>query len=123
MSNNIDFEDDDEFANKWFAPSFSETGEPKLNIVQQNFEAIRIYAYEAFDRLDTNGNGFIETEELYAALDHENTSMREKSYIMFLLTHQQEIADSQDEGVEDMRDGISRLDIEHYFNLVRARLA
>ncbi len=123
LTSNSDLEDDDDFANRWFAPVKSETGETKLNIVQQNMEAIRAYAYEAFDKIDTNGNGFIETEELYAAVDDDNIPMREKSYIMFLLTHQQEIADSQDEGVEDMRDGISRLDIEHYFKLVQARLA
>lgn len=123
MTSNSDLEDDDDFANRWFASVKSETGESKFNIVQQNLEAIRVYAYEAFDKLDTNGNGFIETEELYAAIDNEDIPMREKSYIMFLLTHQQEIADSQDEGVEDMRDGISRLDIEHYFKLVLARLS
>lgn len=117
--------DDDDFANAWlFSQSDSiQSVEKKPNIVQQNIEAIRAYAYEAFDKLDTNGNGFIETEELYAAIDDENLPMREKSYIMFLLTHQQEIADSQDEGVEDMRDGISRLDIEHYFKLVLAQLS
>lgn len=107
-------EENEDFAVAWFS---------NTNIVQQNIEAIRAYAYDAFDKLDTNGNGFIETEELYAAIDDENTPMREKSYIMFLLTHQQEIADAQDEGVEDMREGISRLDIEHYFKLVLARLS
>lgn len=114
MSTTHNLEDNEEFASAWFS---------NANIVQQNIEAIRVYAYEAFDKLDTNGNGFIETEELYAAIDNEDIPMREKSYIMFLLTHQQEIADSQDEGVEDMRDGISRLDIEHYFKLVLARLS
>lgn len=114
MSTTHNLEENEEFASAWFS---------KTNIVQQNIEAIRAYAYEAFDKLDTNGNGFIETEELYAAIDDENIPMREKSYIMFLLTHQQEIADSQDEGVEDMRDGISRLDIEHYFKLVLERIS
>jgi len=114
VSTTHNLEENEEFASAWFS---------KTNIVQQNIEAIRAYAYEAFDKLDTNGNGFIETEELYAAIDDENIPMREKSYIMFLLTHQQEIADSQDEGVEDMRDGISRLDIEHYFKLVLERIS
>ena len=119
MSHSQDLDDDD-FANAWLYShtDSAQAVEKKTNIVQQNIEAIRAYAYEAFDKLDTNGNGFIETEELYAAIDDEDTPMREKSYIMFLLTHQQEIADSQDEGVEDLREGISRLDIEHYFKLI-----
>ena len=124
MSNSSNLEDDEDFSNDWFRPQQpDESGEKKQNIVQHNIEQIRNYAYEAFDKLDTNGNGFIETDELYAALDDENVPMREKSYIMFLLSHQQEIADSQDEGVEEMSDGISRLDIEHYFQLVLERIS
>lgn len=123
MSTPSDFEDDDDFSNEWFKKTEDESGEKKGDIVQQNIEQIRNYAYEAFDKLDTNGNGFIETDELYAALDDNDVPMREKSYIMFLLSHQQEIADAQDEGVEEMSDGISRLDIEHYFNLVLERIS
>jgi len=115
--------DDDDFANAWlFSQSDSiQSVEKKPNIVQQNIEAIRAYAYEAFDKLDTNGNGFIETSELYAALDDSGTSMKEKSYIMFLLTHQEEISDCEDEGVAEMVNGISRLDIDMYFRLILNR--
>lgn len=116
--------DDDDFANAWLYPqaSSSEASQKKPDIVQQNIEAIREYAYEAFDKLDTNGNGFIETSELYDALDDENTPMREKSYIMFLLNHQDEISDCEDEGVPEMVDGISRMDLEHYFRIIISRL-
>ncbi len=123
LNKSSDMEDDEDFANEWFKQPLDEFGEKKQNILQQNIEAIRKYAYEMFDILDTNGNGFIETDELYAALDDDDVPMREKSYIMFLLSHQQEIADSQDEGVEEMSDGISRLDIEKYFSLVMERIS
>ena len=116
--------DDDDFANAWLYPKSDsvQTAEKKPDIVQQNIEAIRAYAYEAFDKLDTNGNGFIETSELYDALEDENIPMREKSYIMFLLNHQDEISDCEDEGVPEMVDGISRMDLEHYFRIIISRL-
>ncbi|MCW5821905.1 MAG: hypothetical protein KIT34_03830 [Cyanobacteria bacterium TGS_CYA1] len=115
---------DDDFANAWLYPQAETAGtdQKKPDVVQQNIEAIRAYAYESFDKLDTNGNGFIETSELYDALEDENTPMREKSYIMFLLNHQDEISDCEDEGVPEMVDGISRMDLEHYFRIIISRL-
>ncbi len=115
--------DDDEFANAWLYPQPEKTSEKKPDVVQQNIEAIREYAYEAFDKLDTNGNGFIETSELYDALEDDTIPMREKSYIMFLLNHQDEISDCEDEGVAEMVDGISRMDLEQYFRIILQRLA
>ncbi len=98
-------------------------GMKRLNPLQQNFDQIRLFAYEAFDKLDANDNGFIETEELYAALENPALDMREKSYVTFLLTNQKEIADSVNEGIDPTQNGISRLDIELYFKLAISRLA
>ncbi len=98
-------------------------GMKKLNPLQQNFDQIRQFAYDAFDKLDANGNGFIETEELYAALNDPNTDMREKSYVTFLLTNQKEISDSVNEGIDPTNNGISRLDLDLYFKLAISRLA
>lgn len=98
-------------------------GMKRLNPLQQNFDQIRLFAYEAFDKIDANDNGFIETEELYAALNDPNLDMREKSYVTFLLTNQKEIADSVNEGIDPTQNGISRLDIELYFKLAISRLA
>ena len=95
----------------------------KLNPLQQNFDQIRAFAYAAFDKIDANDNGFIETEELYAALNDPSLDMREKSYVTFLLTNQKEIADSVNEGIDPTQNGISRLDIELYFKLAISRLA
>ena len=115
-----ELEKTDEFQNVWF--SGAPVAEKKASPVKQNMEAIKAYAYEAFDRLDLNHNGFIETDELYAAMDNPETPMREKSYILFLLTKQAEIAASAQEGVSEQRDGISRIDLELYFRLVLSRL-
>jgi hypothetical protein len=114
--NKRELKKDDEFANAWFSQSNS--GEKKASPVRQNLEAIKKYAYDAFDKLDTNKNGFIETDELYAAMDDENTPMRDKSYIMFLLSNQAEIAASASEGSPEHKDGISRVDLELYFRLI-----
>lgn len=98
-------------------------GMKKLNPLQQNFDQIRQFAYESFDKLDANGNGFIETHELYDALHDPKLDMREKSYVTFLLTNQKEIADSVNEGIDPTQGGISRLDIELYFKLAISRLS
>ncbi len=112
---------DDEFQNEWLQPPPAPAAK-KSSPVQQHFEQIKAYAYGAFDKLDTNQNGFIETDELYAALNDEATPMRDKSYIMFLLTNQAEIAASAHEGDPEYLDGISRADIELYFRLAMSRV-
>lgn len=99
------------FENAWFSKYSSQN-------LAEHFQEIKTYAYLAFDQLDRDHNGFIDQDELLAALDHPHTSEREKSFISFLLSNQQAIADSFDEG--DMQDpeGISRQDLEAYFSLV-----
>ncbi len=114
---------DKQFQNSWFSQY---RGQPeiksKANPLAQNFEEIKQYAYAAFDQLDKNGNGFIETSELSAALNDANMPMREKSFITFLLNHQREIADTVLEGQPENKDGISRLDLDGYFKLVLGNL-
>lgn len=107
----------DDFANAWLSPS-NPSSEKKASPVRQNLEAIKSYAYAAFDKIDTNNNGFIETDELYAAMDAADTPMRDKSYIMFLLSNQADIAQSASEGAPEQKDGISRVDLELYFRLI-----
>jgi hypothetical protein len=117
---------DPAFQNAWFSLSVDpQTAAPqkKMSPAQRNLEDIKKYAYEAFDLLDTNQNGFIEASELQVVLADPATPMREKSFVMFLLSNQQEIADSVQEGTPEYRDGISRLDIEQYFKIVISRLA
>ena len=66
----------------------------KVSPVQRSLEEIKKYAYDAFDKLDQNGNGFIEAAELCAFLEDPETPMREKSFITFLLTNQQDISEA-----------------------------
>lgn len=125
VGKNKDLNKDDEFQNVWFSQSTTGAahgGQKKVSPVRQNIEEIKQFAYDAFDKLDTNNNGFIETSELYAAMEAESTPMREKSYIHFLLTNQAEIADSAQEGSPENKDGISRPDLDLYFRLVLSRL-
>ena len=117
---------DPAFQNAWFSLSVDPQAaapQKKMSPAQRNLDDIKKYAYEAFDLLDTNQNGFIESSELQVVLADPATPMREKSFVMFLLSNQQEIADSVQEGTPEYRDGISRLDIDQYFKIVMSRLA
>lgn len=102
----------DEFETAWVSNYV-----PK-GTVQDSINQIREYAYSAFDKLDKNGNGFIETDELQAFLKDAGTPEREKSFITFLLTNQEAISDQVKEGASSPKDGISRLDLDAYFKLI-----
>jgi hypothetical protein len=116
---------DSDFQNAWMSRSVTaEVNNPakKISPVQRSLEEIKQFAYEAFDRLDKNGNGFIETDELSSFLEDANTPMREKSFITFLLTNQQEISEACKEDGSMPSTGISRLDLEFYFRLIIGQL-
>jgi hypothetical protein len=81
---------------------------------------VKEYAYRAFDKLDQNGNGYIETDELQAFLKDADTQEREKSFITFLLNNQEAISHQVQEGATAPKNGISRLDLDAYFKLVLA---
>lgn len=117
---------DDKFDNAWFsrspaAPEPAASGK-KISPVQKSIEEIKQYAYEAFDKLDRNGNGFVEMDELASFLEDPNTPMREKSFISFLINNHDDIEKSCAESAGDKKNGISRLDIEFYFRLVISQL-
>ncbi|MBS1954993.1 MAG: hypothetical protein JST89_12460 [Cyanobacteria bacterium SZAS-4] len=117
---------DPSFDNAWFSrtPAGPEPGaaaQKKVSPVQRSIEEIKQYAYDAFDRLDSNKNGFIEMDELAASLNDPNVPMREKSFISFLINNHDDIEKACSEGGE-AKNGISRLDIEFYFRLVISQL-
>lgn len=60
-----EWESDPDFDRKWLDGGSSADSDKD---VCPDIGAIRDYAYAAFDNLDRNGNGFIERNELYAAL-------------------------------------------------------
>ncbi len=88
--------------------------------ISERLSEIKTFAYLVFDQLDTNNNGFIETEELLAALDSPQLNEREKSFVMFLLANQDAISESVQEN--SAVNAISRSDIEAYFRLITALL-
>ena len=102
MSNNPNFQ------HAWFSTTQNDT-------LNEHFNEIRTYAYLVFDSLDTNGNGYIELDELDAALNLPNMSEREKSFITFLIDNHSAIAEASEQGDPN---GISRKDIEAYFKLI-----
>jgi hypothetical protein len=117
---------DSSFDNAWFSrtPAASEpsSAPKKLSPMQRNIEDIKQYAYEAFDSLDANKNGFIEMDELAAHLNDPNVPMREKSFVSFLINNHDDIEKACAEGGAT-KNGISRLDIEFYFKLVLSQLS
>lgn len=92
--------------------------ESDSNEVLSDMEAIRDYAYRAFDRLDINRNGYIERSELVSVMSHPQTHERERSFISFLLNNQEAIAAMVSEDRAGPQNGLSRADLESYFGLI-----
>lgn len=108
--------DHDEFDKAWVSNYV-----PK-GTVQDSINQIKEYAYQSFDKLDINDDGYIDRSELEAALKAAGTGDREKSFITFLLTNQESISHQVNEGSHGPNDGISRLDLEAYFKLILAMM-
>lgn len=104
--------DNENFDRRWLHES---TAEVNVSTIR-DLVAVREFAYHSFDRLDKDGNGFIETHELTEALEKGDLSNREKSFVHFLLNNQEQIAEMQSEEVSST--GISRKDIDSYFKLL-----
>lgn len=98
----------------------SSFGENSTSIVN-NLGQIREYAHLAFDRLDKDKNGFIEQSELLHAITDKELSENERSFVEFLLSNQQQIEEAADEGGAQPK-GISKQDIEAYFDLIGSLL-
>ncbi len=84
----------------------------------ERFKEIKTYAYLAFDQLDEDRSGFVTDEELQTAMSSQQVNDREKSFITFLLNNREAISDSFDEGPMQDPEGISRQDLEQYFNMI-----
>ncbi|MBS1994322.1 MAG: hypothetical protein JSS83_27610 [Cyanobacteria bacterium SZAS LIN-3] len=106
--------ENDDFENAWVS-EYVPTG-----TAADAIEQVKRYAYSAFDKLDQNGNGYIEKEELESFLKSADTPEKEKSFITFLLNNQDAISQSVLEGATSPKGGISRLDLDAYFKLVLA---
>jgi EF hand len=78
------------------------------------------FAFSRFDELDTNKDGFLSREELLAALYQDGRSMRELSFLNFLLSRLREIAACCDEPWANRPDAISREDLQQFFSQLLA---
>jgi serine/threonine protein kinase len=101
----------------WFAAP----GALSPHVIEQ-LDEIKAFAYSSFDRIDTNGDGFISEQELQDAIMDEKTPWRQKSYLNFLLRRLGDVQSSYDEEWAPDHAGISRADIQEYFNLVKRDL-
>jgi hypothetical protein len=107
---------DDDFEKAWVSNYVPKDSAKDAMIELKN------YAYKEFDKLDMNGNGYIEKSELESFLKDPALDGREKSFITFLLNNQDAIAHSVHEGSTTVQGGISRLDLDAYFKIVIAML-
>ena len=72
---------------------------------------VQEFALTTFDRLDSNGNGFISKEELENAKIKYKLSGRELSYVRFLCTNISKISAAFDDHEVPPHSSISRNDI------------
>jgi serine/threonine protein kinase len=85
-------------------------------------DKIKKFAYGSFDALDADGDGFLTSEELYAALMSKDIQWQEKTYLGFLLRRIDEIHSAYDEEWAPEHNGISRTDLQEYFEQLKREL-
>lgn len=92
--------------------------------VADTLNEVKSFAYECFDQIDTDGDGFLSRAELDNALKSDLWKWREKSFICFLLRRIDDISESYDEEWDCAKhDGISRADIQEYFKIIRTKIS
>jgi hypothetical protein len=83
--------------------------------VADAMDEIRLFAYSTFEYMDKDSDGFIDRLELEASLGAMAPQARERSFVLFLLFHLNEIAAAFTEECITRSDGISKDDLEAYF--------
>lgn len=87
--------------------------------LSQTFQDIHEFALKTFDTIDQDGDGFLSRQELHNAATNEMTGWREKSFLIFLLRNLEPISKAYDEHWAPENAGISRMDLQEYFRLLR----
>lgn len=89
------------------------------NAVEQ-LKAIKDFAYKSFDAIDKDKNGFLSREELEQAI-REGSEYKQRAFLKFILDNQDQIAEAEEDSA-NIEDGISRRDLESYFELISTLL-
>ncbi len=100
-------------SNAWFSDIVGDGSN-----VSDQLQAIKNFAYNSFDKLDKDKNGFISRKELEVAIAAD-LDQTEQKFLVFLLDNHEQIAEACDDAELD---GISRNDLEQYFDLISTLL-
>ena len=101
----------------WFADLIGDGSK-----IADQLKEVKEFAYNSFDSLDKDGNGFLSCEELELACNNAvDLNYRQRSFLKFLLDNHEQISEAYDDG--DMESyGVSREDLESYFELIATLL-
>jgi len=83
--------------------------------VDKVFGELKEFAFEQFNKLDSDDDGFITEAELQNALSSPDFSIKQRAFVTFLLRRVEIVSNSYDEGWAHGRTGISLVDIQEYF--------
>lgn len=86
-----------------------------VNATEQ-LKSVKEFAYKSFDAIDKDKNGYLSHLELEYAIN-ESSDYRQRAFLKFLLDNHEQIAESEDDSAH-LEDGISRQDLESYFDLI-----
>lgn len=90
--------------------------------LSDQLEDVRKFAYIAFDQIDKDKNGFLTYEELEQELNNLELGYKQRSFIKFIMDNIEQIGDAADDLSKSRPDGVSRADLESYFELIATLL-